>query len=497
MLATVFPSRRHRFMIVALLLATLLACAPHSPAVAQDAAAPSSARAGRVQIQVQPGLATDADQVVATYGQAITEAWPQFAALFGAEPVAPQIISFVNAVDPAGMTGMRWITDFAWVTVDGTVAVVATEPFLALTPIEAGNILRNVVSRGFIQASAGGAMPAGLLDGIARYVEIPVLARQARLGSLVQGLDQAGTLPTWDQIALGTAPDLSPEVQTANSYALVAFVTERYGIAGLRDLVVGFAETPEWQANLTATYGQSEQELGAAWEQFLPRWFASGWRDNAVSAFDLSRAETLFARGAYEAASAEAERSLRLFNDVNDQVGLSRVEALLAQCAVGLQADSVMVEAQAALETFAYADVLALLSQAESLYALLPEEHTPSAMIDTYAQLARDGAAADAQLELARGESESWLSVTSARADAVVAGDTYADLGNADGVAAANQVVTDIDGRIQRMVFILSALVIVLTAWLGAWIWQRAPGRLQWRSASTTSRSWRANPGGD
>jgi hypothetical protein len=381
--------------------------------------------------------------------------------------------------------------------VDGTVAVIAAEPFLALTPIEAGNVLRNVVSRGFIQAAAGGAIPVGLVDGIARYVETPVLARQARLGSLVQGLDQSGTLPTWEQTVVGSATDLAPEVQTANGYALVAFLMDRYGVTGLRELVSGFGQTPEWQSNLAATFGQSEAELGAAWDQFLPRWFASGWRENAVSAFDLSRAETLFARGAYEAASAEAERSLRLFSDLNDQVGLGRVEALLAQCAVGLQADSVMVEAQEALEASAYPDVLALLAQAESLYALLPEEHTPSATIDSYTQLASDGAAADGQLEQARSEADSWLSVTSARSDAVSAGDTYAMLGNAEGVTAANEVVAGIDTRVRRMVFVLSALVIVFTAWLGVWLWQRAPGRLQWRAAGTTSRTWRANPGGD
>ncbi|MDQ3655624.1 MAG: hypothetical protein M3457_11160, partial [Chloroflexota bacterium] len=90
-------------------------------------------------------------------------------------------------------------------------------------------------------------------------------------------------------------------------------------------------------------------------------------------------------------------------------------------------------------------------------------------------------------------------SMTAARNDALGAGDTYASLGNADGAASADEVVNGIDSRIQRLVFVLSALVIVLGAWLGAWLWQRAPGRLRWQSARPLrhSRPRRASAGGD
>ena len=497
MLTTHSPARWRRFVPLAVFVAMVLLGGMASPALSQPDPTHTLADAGRVLIKVESDLPIDARDLVQEHGTAITNAWPQYAALFGAEPAAPQIIVFVDTVDPAHIAGMRWANDFTYVSPDGSVTIVAIDPFLGLTPIEAGNVLRNVVSRGFVQAAAGGQMPLGLLDGIARYVETPVAARQARLGSLVQGLDQSGTLPGWTRIVTSTAPDLSTEEQTASSYALVAFLTDRYGVASLRNLIAGFASTTEWTANLASTFGQSEVDLAAAWNQFLPRWFASGWRDNAVSAFDLSRAEELFARGAYEAAAAEAERSQRLFTDLDDQVGLSRVEALLAQCAIGLQADSIMADAQAAHESNAYIEVLALLTQADALYALLPDPHRPVTTIERYGDLANDGAAADSQLERARGSADNWLAVTTARRDAVTAGDTYALLGNADGVTAATLVVSEIDTRIQRMVFVLSALVVVLCAWLGVWTWQRSPGRLMWRPLGPPSPRWRAGTGGD
>ncbi len=477
MLTIDFSSRRHKPLVVAFLVAALLLCGPVAAAAAQTADGPTTAKVGRVTITAEPGAAADAQTLAESYASSITGAWPQFDALFGAEPATPQFIAFVNSVDPSDMTGLRWITDFAFVSPDGSVAVIAVDPFLALTPVEAGNILRNAVSRGFIHAAGGGQVPAGLLDGIARYVETPVVARQARLGSLVQGLDQAGTLPAWEQIILGSAPslpglpDLPPETQTANAYALVAFLTDRYGVAGLRNFVTGFAATADWEVNLASTFGQAHADLAGAWGQFLPRWFASGWRENAVSAFDLSRAEILFSRGAYEAAAAEAERSQRLFLDLEDQVGLSQVEALLAQCAVGLQADQLMENAQAALEIHAYAEALDLIAEADGLYAVLPEEHRPATIMERYQERASSGLAADDSLVRARDEAEGWLSMTAARNDALAAGDAYASLGNVDGIAAADGVVNGIDTRIQRLVFVLSALVIVLGAWLAACGW--------------------------
>lgn len=484
MLPFVSPSRRHSSSIIACILAMVLCGTGLTAMGAQGPAGRSTAAAGRVTITVEAGAPVDATALAESHARAIADAWTQFTALFAPDPATPQFIAFVNDLDGAGagIVGMRPITDFAFTSIDGSVTVIAIEPFLQLTPVEAANMLRNAVSRGFIQAAAGGKMPPGLLDGIARYVELPVVARQARLGSLVQGQDQAGTLPGWDAIVdASSVAEITPEMQAANAYALVAFLTDRYGVAGLRDLVAGFATTPDWPANLAATFGQTEAELASAWEQFLPRWFASGWRDNAVSAFDLGRAETLFARGAYEAAAAEAERSQRLFVDLDDQAGLSQVEALLAQCALGLQADRLMADAQAALEAHEYANARDLIAQADELYVLLPEAHRPGSTIDRYSQLAATGIIAGEHLEQSRTEADGWLTMRGARANALAAGDGFASLGDADGLAEAQGVVSAIDTRIQRLVYVLSALVIALGAWLAAWLWQRAPGRLRWQ----------------
>lgn len=478
MIAHVSPSHRPLLLLLALTVCWSVLGGAH-PVAAQSA---TEAQIGKVILTAEPGAAQDAATLADLHGEAITTAWPQFVSLFGTEPAETIQIAYVASLPDSPSADMRWITDAAWVSLDGRTATIAVEPFLSLSPTESANVLRNIVSRAFIQAAGGNQVPPGLSDGIARYVDVPVMARQARLGSLVQGLHQAGTLPTWEQIAASEPSTLTAEERTANAYALVAFLTDRYGAVGLQRMVQTYAANPALDSVLTTSFGQSITALNPSWQNFLPRWFASGWRENAVSAFDLSRAEDLFSRGAYEASAAEAERSQVLFSDLNDQSGLARVEALLAQNAVGLQADQSMLSVEAALTAHDYAGASLLLNQAEDLFASLPEEHRPTTMIDRYRSLSESGLQAEAWLAQAHAESDGWLEVASARNDAVAAGNAFAALGDTERHQEASALVERIDTRLWRVGYILSALVLVLIGWLLAWTWLRHPARLQWGS---------------
>lgn len=482
-----------RMLLMTSLLALLTGPIPGAlGASAQETPQVTRADVGRVVFEVEATGAIDAAGLAEIYGAGVTTAWDQFSALFGSEPAHGFQVRFLLTPDPAATASMSWVADAAWAAPDGLSGVIAIEPFLALTPIEADNILRNLLSRSFMRQASGAHLPPVLADGIARYVELPVLAQQARLGSLVQGLDQAGTRPTIPDV-LGTAPlPFDAETSTAARYSLVAFLTERYGVASLRALVQGFAADPNWQTVVPAALGQSVEELDTAWEAFLPRWFASGWRENAVSAFDLTRAESLFERGAYEAASAEASRSQQLFSDLGDQPMLSRVEGLLAQSAVGLQADGTMTDVQASLEAYDYTRSTTLLDEAERLYARLPDAHRPAEAIASYQSIATRGQDAVTRLAVAEANAGSWLSVRQTRADALAAGTEFAYLGDANRLAEASELVQDLDRRLQRLVLGLAAVSLLTAAWLAIWVWFRAPANLVWGSRGRLARSWRS-----
>lgn len=475
-----------------LLTAALATLAPSREVLAQQIPEDDSIDVGRVRIAVEANSLIDAAGLAETYGPGITTAWDQFTALFGSEPDQPFGIRFLISPDPAATALIVQVADAAWAAPDGRSGVVAVEPFLALSPIEADNILRNLLSRGFMRQASDGRLHPALVNGIARYVERPIPAKQARLGSLVQGLDQAGTRPTIGVVLGRETLGLDPETATAVHYSLVAFIAERYGVASLQTLVQAFATQPDWEQALPSVLGQSIEELDAAWADFLPRWFASGWRDNAVSAFDLSRAQSLFERGAYEAASAEASRSQQLFNALGDQPMLSRVEGLLAQSAVGLQADGTMADVQASLEAHDYERATALLDEAERLYGQLPESHRPADAIATYRSIATRGLEAVAQLSGAKANADSWLGVRQTRADALGAGEEFAYLGDADRLGDANGLVRSLDRRLERLVLGLAAVSLLTAAWLGVWVWFRAPAKLVWGSRGQIVRTSRS-----
>lgn len=491
-------TRPNQLLIVLTLITTLIATllASVEAAVSQDRAeSPTSAGVGRIQISAESNARSDAAALAERYGPGLTKSWEQFAAIFASEPTHRFLLKFEMQPDPAVISRMRWVSDAAWASTDGSSAIVAIEPFLQLSAIESDNILRNVLSRSFMESASGGNLPPGLVDGAARYVETPVLARQARLGSLVQGLHLAGTLPGWEVIINGGRSSLDDETLTASRYAMVAFLAQRYGVKGVQEMVLGFAEEPSWSVVIPSVSRQSLDDMNAAWTQFLPRWFASGWRENAVSGFDLTRVQSLFDRGAYEAAAAEAGRSQQLFTDLNDQPHLRRVEGLLAQSAVGLQADQLISDAEQSLRDHDYPRVLTLLDTVESLYTTLPESHRPVQMIETYRLLAQNGLAARQQLVDAESEAGNWLKVKSSRSEAISAGETFSFLGDAEGLAQADRLVNDLDQRLHRLVFSLSALTISIGCWLVAWMWYRAPGRLFWRSPVRTASLSRRSAG--
>ena len=479
--------------VVAAILAFMLMSTP-AATLAQGAAAPPVARptaagVGRIQISAEANAPADATILAERYRLPLAMAWEQLSALFATEPARRFLIRFELEPDPAVTSRMRPVSDAAWATTDGSSALIAIERFLALSPVESNNILRNLLSRAFLHAASGGYLPIGLVDGAARYVETPVLARQARLGSLVQGVYQAGTLPGWDDLITGAPSALDAETLAASRYALVAFLAERYGIRSIQEMVHGFASEPAWSVVIPSVTRQSVAEMDAAWQDFLPRWVASGWRQNAAAGFDVSRAQSLFERGAYEAAAAEAGRSQRLFTELDDQPGLRRVEGLLAQSALGLQADQLMTDAEQALRAHDYARVVTLLDTVEGLYATLPESHRPVQTVDTYRSFAERGLDARRRLGEAEAASSNWLAVKGARSEAISAGETFAFLGDTGSLEQAHQLVDDLDQRLHRLIFTLSALTITIGGWLFAWMWYRAPGRLLWRSPVGPART--------
>jgi len=227
-------------------------------------------------------------------------------------------------------------------------------------------------------------------------------------------------------------------------------------------------------------YTRDPTEMETLWVEDIPRWVTGDWRNNLVAAFDLTPAQELFAQARYAEAKTTLDRSQLLYADIGDRDMLTQVQDLLLQCDTGLQAESLMQQAQEALERHSYDRAQALLLQAREQYSRLPADHQPEQLLVTYETLAADGISAGVALSEAQRLGRQWGDYPDAREQAVTAGTTYAALGDEEMTNRATGVLGDLDDRQRRLVLMLGALSVITATWLLLWLWARGRSELDW-----------------
>jgi hypothetical protein len=474
MIAQRFFKRLHPAILTCLLV--VLCCLP---ALAMPPL-PVQAQTARIGIEVDANGSIDAQTLESRFRPTIDTARDELEILFATSMDHPLTIAFGAGPDRLVQQTWQRAGSIAWIDPALGTARVDLDAFLQLSPLEAGNVLRNLIARQLLFQAAHGALPAGLNDGIAAYVERPILAQQARRGSLVQQVALATALPDLPALINAGPTLLDPETTTALHYAFVAFIIDHYGLGNLQALVLQSVTAITWQTPLTTATNQNLEQIETAWKQFLPRWFAGGWQSNAVSAFDLAPAQALFDRGAYSSAITLAEASQQLFDELDDQPRLSEVEAFIELSAIGVRAEQLMKDVQTALDKRDYVQAAAKLTDAEAQYAYLPESHRPGALIATYQEMIGLGNGAIADLNEAQSLSGIWSKTHQARELARSSGNTFAALGDATRRQEAAALVDQLSLRLQRITLAAVALVMLIAMWLLIWLWARAPQRFLW-----------------
>ncbi len=471
-------------LAVSMLLSTSLSATAQTEDGSDIGSATEDNTVGQVEIRVQSTGAVTSRSLVTDLEPVLSDIQEMTTVVVGARPDEALAVRFVASADRP--TGAAWIAvaPETWVNDSATVAMVDLDAWLALPEIEAENRFRHLIARRWLMDASGGAMPAALVDGLARYLETPVLAQQARLASIVQQGYLNGELSSWSEMV--NADDVNSvtldESVASHHVALAAFLVERYGANVISDLATWYTDTSADDPARAIVYvtGQTSERLDASWDEFLGTWFGGGWRSNLFAALDLQPAEDLFARGAYEAAVDGANQTLLLTTALDDRVGSAEAERVAAQGSVGMQAEALMTDAEEALRDHEYARASVLIDRAEDQYALLPEDHRPASLVDSWRNLATSGIDAIAQTEQAHADSADWFSMHAAREDAIQAGSAFAALGDADRVAGAQGLVDELDARLFRLVLALGGAAVLLVGWLLVWGWNRAPARTHW-----------------
>lgn len=429
---------------------------------------------------------SDADAFVATYGPLAERSLDELTAIFAVKPAAPvQIIGYAQpATFAAAVTAIGRFEPSGTAAVadpgQNTIALDLTA-FRNLSPVAAESALRHALAHILVGIAANGNAPRGFDEGIAEYVEEPVTPRLARIAALVQTASQQGNLISWAELNRPQLPSDSPDLIAAESYAVTAFLIDRYGLRSFRDYLKSLHNQPDWRLAMRDVYNRGSDEIEQQWRDNLAQWANGGWQDNAVAAFDLQPARDYLAQADYAAAKALLDRSQRLFTDLGDQDRLADVNRLLAECDTGIQAEALMTQTQQALESHTYDRAAALLAQAQAQYGQLPSDQRPTDLIATYGHLAQSGITATQQLSDASAHAGRWGDYRQARAAALAAGTTFAHLGDADMTQRAQTLLHDLDTRQRRLVYLLGALASLTVGWLLLWLWARGPSDLDWK----------------
>lgn len=485
--------QRVLMLLVLALLATgqiaLAADAPRSLPIPPPppAAAPpgfSTAETERARIMVGPGSPQDATAFARIWGLQIDEAQGQLDAFLPPRRDKVDIAIYADdAAFAAASSAAAWPEpEVGAVLANPGIGEIAVNypAFARQTPLEAENGLRHALAHVAAREASHWSIPRGFDEGLAAYFERPAPARLARHAALVQNARAGGSLLTWSELNRPAVPSAPPAEVVAGSYSMIAFLIDRHGLGVLGQFITALSGEPDWRVVLRQTYNRAPVELEAQWLENLPRWTTGGWRSNLIDAFNLQPARDLISRGHYASARRELEQSLRLFTDLNNEQGIAAVGALLAQTDIGLQAETLMEQTQAALELHNYERAESLLGQAQTQYDRLEDVREPNELLTTYAGLAQSGQTAAADLERARELSLRWADYPMARGAALAAGTTYARLGDSAGLRDTAAVLDALDNRQRRLVLLVGGLAILSGGWLALWLWARGERPLSW-----------------
>lgn len=481
------PSDITRY-IVLLLLGVMLAPATSA---AQE---PPPSRAGwetttissDLTIWVQQGTGITAEDFAVAYGTELSTALEELLLFLHVDaaqrPIEIDVYSDFDAYQSAIERIGRFELDEQIVVADPEAAriVLPADTFGSLTPLDAENQLRHALSHIVAGWATAFMIPRGFDEGMAQYAKRPNVPVQARMAALVQSAQQNGSLASWATLNSNIPID-DDAIERAQSYSMVAYLIRYQGLPDFWAFLGALKTANSWQQAMDeAIPSVSADQLEQQWLKFIPAWAAGDWRWNLMAGFDLEPARAQLVRGNFSAAAAALAIADQLLRDIDDPERAAEVATLKDQARIGELAETKMIEAQQALEVFAYDRAAAAVAQADAQYAQLPPEVRPEELIATYRVMAEQGLAAMKALDSAHSQSGDWSAYADARAAALSAGQDFAALGDTERRDDADRLVREMDRSQMRIVLLLGALAALTFGWLVVWTKTRGPLPLDW-----------------
>jgi hypothetical protein len=319
---------------------------------------------------------------------------------------------------------------------------VAVERLRQQAPELARESFRHEMTHIVAGSLSGQNLPIGFQEGLAQYNELS----STRGSEVARSLEvaQAANVPLLPWIDLNVIERFrrNLDVSYPQSYTMMAFLAERYGMGPFSQFLRILDEGMYYQDALYGAYGKPMDVLESEWKEYLPGFIKEGHKLNVLAASDMSPALALYQSGRFKEAADSFARSERLFTGLSRSEKATEASAYRVKAEQALEASNLSSTARKALESHDYEAAQRDAAKAAETFGTLELANWREQAANTE-MLAKRGL--DALTGIAKAkEYRATFRLPEAQGEARRAGETFALLGDANRVTEANAILSEI-----------------------------------------------------
>ncbi len=347
---------------------------------------------------------------------------------------------------------------------------VAVERLRQQPPALARESFRHEITHIVAGSLSNQRLPIGFHEGLGQYNELSSTRVQEVVLGLQAAQDVGEPYLSWADLNDFARFRQNIEVAYPQSYSVMAFLADRYGMEPFIRFLSGLRDDLEYRHAILLAYSKPMEELEKEWHEYLPGFLQDGWKRNVLSANDLGYGLALMGAGQFADAEEHFKQAERLYTDLGRRDRASQASEYLANATKAKEADQASVQARKDLEAYDYSKAYSGAFSASQAFAELGlpdyQQHA-----DDISLLAQKGTNAITQIEKARAGIKGF-DLNGAKALAAEAGQAFSALGDAARVAEANALLSEIWTWQQSIGFGVAGIgVLVLAGVLaGGWV---------------------------
>jgi hypothetical protein len=320
---------------------------------------------------------------------------------------------------------------------------VAVERLRQVEPAIARESFRHEMTHIVAGALSNQQLTIGFHEGLAQYNELSTRRAQESAQLLRNAQSSGVQLLSWTDLNNRDTFMRRPDLGYPEAYSVMAFLAERYGMGTFGQFVAEIRSGEPWQRVMQLVYGVRLNVLETEYrDSFLPGFLRDGWKENVLTAYDLSPGVAYYEAGHFDEARAHFEKSEKLYRDLGRTERAEAAAAYLANATKAEDALNVASDARNSLEAYEYEAARDKAAQAVATFSELKLQSQGDIAAETH-RLAERGLLAIAQLDSAQQRLDRF-DLPGARAEARAASEAFGELGDAERAEQANKIVSDL-----------------------------------------------------